>query len=201
MLTKNQMKPSKKLGLGLMAAASIWLAASSAQAADYVIDTKGAHASVNFAIQHLGYSWLTGRFNEFSGEFSYDAAKLEASKINVEINMASVDSNHAERDKHIRSEDFLNTSKHGKTTFVSTGIKNASADKFDVEGNLTFNGVTKAITIAVTKVGEGKDPWGGYRAGFSGEITIKPSEFGLTYNLGPASETVRLWLNVEGIRK
>lgn len=191
----------KLLCRGLLAAAGLWLAATSAQAADYVIDTKGAHASVNFAIQHLGYSWLTGRFNEFSGEFSYDAAKPEASKINVEINVASVDSNHAERDKHIRSKDFLNTDKHPTATFVSTGVKNASADKFDLEGNLTFNGVTKPITIAVSKVGEGKDPWGGYRAGFSGEITLKPSEFGLTYNLGPASETVKLWLNVEGIKK
>lgn len=204
MTTENSVTAKPKLKLfshSLLAAAGLWLAATSAQAADYMIDTKGAHASVNFAIQHLGYSWLTGRFNEFSGEFSYDAAKPEASKIKVDINVASVDSNHAERDKHIRSEDFLNTDKFPTATFVSTGVKNVSDEKFDLEGNFTLNGVTKPITIAVLKVGEGKDPWGGYRAGFSGEMTLRPSEFGLTYNLGPASETVKLWLNVEGIKK
>lgn len=204
MMIHQNTKKHSKLGIfsrSLLASAGLLLAVNSAQAADYVIDTKGAHASVNFAIQHLGYSWLTGRFNEFSGEFSYDAAKPEASKVNVEINVASIDSNHAERDKHIRSKDFLHTDAHPKATFVSTGVKNASAEKFDLEGNFTFNGVTKPITIAVSKVGEGKDPWGGYRAGFAGEITIKPSEFGLTYNLGPASETVKLWLHVEGIKK
>lgn len=189
----------------LLAGTGLWFAlgltAVSAQAAEYVIDTKGAHASVNFTIQHLGYSWLTGRFNDFSGEFSYDPAKPEASKINVLINVASVDSNHAERDKHLRSKDFLNTEVNPTATFVSTAVKNVAADKFDVEGNLTLNGVSKPITIEATKVGEGKDPWGGYRAGFSGVVVLKLSDFGITYNLGPASETVKLWLNVEGVKK
>lgn len=195
------MNAIKKIALGLSCTAALSLATLSTQAADYVIDTKGAHASVNFAIQHLGYSWLTGRFNTFSGDFSYDAAKPEASKIKVTIDMASIDSNHAERDKHIRSSDFLNTDKNKEAVFESTGVANVKDEGFDLNGNLTMNGTTKPITIAVTKVGEGKDPWGGYRVGFSGAITIKPSEWGYTYNLGPASETVKLWLNVEGIRK
>lgn len=195
------MNALKKIAFGLSCSAALSLATLPAQAADYVIDTKGAHASVNFAIQHLGYSWLTGRFNSFAGDFSYDAAKPEASKIKVTIDMASIDSNHAERDKHIRSSDFLNTDKNKEAVFESTSVTNVKEGGFDLNGNLTMNGTTKPITIAVTKVGEGKDPWGGYRAGFSGEITIKPSEWGYTYNLGPASETVKLWLNVEGIRK
>ena len=168
----------------------------------YVIDTKGAHASINFAIKHLGYSVLTGRFDTFSGEFTYDPAKPEASTVNVSIDTGSVNSNHAERDKHLRSDDFLNVEKFPKATFVSTKIvMDDDKDEFDIVGDLTLNGVTKSVTIEVDKVGEGKDPWGGYRAGFAGEITIKPSEFGLTYNLGPASETVKLWLHVEGIKK
>src|SRR5690606_3402287 len=77
----------------------------------YVIDTKGAHASINFEVNHMGFSWLTGRFNNFSGEFTYDPANLAASTINVTIDTASVDSNHAERDKHLRNEDFLNVKK------------------------------------------------------------------------------------------
>ena len=189
----------KKLVLASVFATLI--AAPALQAADYVIDTQGAHAFVQFKVSHLGYSWLHGRFNTFSGTFSYNDKNLAASKIQLDIDTKSVDSNHAERDKHLRSPDFLNVDKHGKATFVSSKVVPKDGANFDLVGNFTFNGVTKEITIAASKTGEGKDPWGGYRAGFAGEITIKPSEFGLTYNLGPASETVKLWLHVEGIKK
>ncbi|MBB3169547.1 YceI family protein [Simiduia aestuariiviva] len=185
----------------LLAGASLWLAATGAHAADYVIDSKGAHASVNFAIQHLGYSWLTGRFNTFEGSFSYDAEKPAESQVNVTIDTQSVDSNHAERDKHLRSKDFLNADKHPKATFVSTKVSNVKDGGFELAGNLTLNGVTKPVTINVTKVGEGKDPWGGYRAGFSGETKLNLKDFNINYNLGPASESVKLWLNVEGVRQ
>ena len=77
-------------------------------ATEYKIDTAGAHAFIQFKIKHLGYSWLYGRFDEFSGRFNYDADKPEASSVNVEINTASLNSNHAERDKHLRGKDFLN---------------------------------------------------------------------------------------------
>ena len=93
----------KKLTLALAAALSL----STANAADYVIDSKGAHASINFKIQHLGYSWLTGRFNDFKGTFSYDDAAPSAAKIMVTIDTDSIDSNHAERDKHLKSPDFF----------------------------------------------------------------------------------------------
>lgn len=167
----------------------------------YVIDTKGAHASINFAIKHLGYSVLTGRFDAFSGEFTYDPAKPEASTVNVSIDTGSVNSNHAERDKHLRSADFLNVEKFPKATFVSTKIVLDDKDEFDIVGDLTLNGVTKSITIEVEKVGEGKDPWGGYRAGFSGETTITLKDFNVKMDLGPASQTVQLELEVEGIKK
>lgn len=168
----------------------------------YVIDTKGAHASINFAIKHLGYSVLTGRFDTFSGEFTYDPAKPEASTVNVSIDTGSVNSNHAERDKHLRSDDFLNVEKFPKATFVSTKIvMDDDKDEFDIVGDLTLNGVTKSVTIEVDKVGEGKDPWGGYRAGFSGETTISLKDFNVKMDLGPASQTVELALEVEGIKK
>ncbi|WP_352284762.1 YceI family protein, partial [Pseudoalteromonas sp. Q18-MNA-CIBAN-0097] len=80
---------------------AMMLSATAANAADYVIDTKGGHASVNFKIKHLGYSWLYGRFNTFDGTFSYDAKNPDASKIMVNIDTTSLDSNHAERDKHL----------------------------------------------------------------------------------------------------
>jgi polyisoprenoid-binding protein YceI len=170
-------------------------------AEDYVIDTKGAHASINFRIQHLGYSWLTGRFNEFAGDFSYDEKDPSASKVAVTINVASIDSNHAERDKHLRSDEFLDVKKFPEAKFVSTGFTETGDGKAELKGDFTLHGVTKPITIAVEHVGHGDDPWGGYRRGFHGTTSIKLADYGITYNLGPASTQVDLMLEVEGIRK
>jgi polyisoprenoid-binding protein YceI len=198
MLKKTMLKKS----LLALAVSSIGVASLPALADTYVIDTKGAHASINFAIKHLGYSVLTGRFDTFSGEFTYDPAKPEASTVNVSIDTGSVNSNHAERDKHLRSDDFLNVEKFPKATFVSKKIVlDDDKDEFDIVGDLTLNGVTKSITIEVDKIGEGKDPWGGYRAGFSGETEITLKDFNVKMDLGPASQTVKLELEVEGIKK
>jgi len=170
-------------------------------AADYAIDTKGQHAFVNFKISHLGYSWLWGTFKEFDGSFSFDAEQPEASRVNVTLQTASIDSNHAERDKHLRSDDFLNVSKHPTATFESTSVKSTGEGTADITGNLTLNGVTKPVVIAAKFLGEGKDPWGGYRAGFEGSTTLKLKDFDIKMDLGPASQTVDLIISVEGVRQ
>ncbi|BDX17736.1 UPF0312 protein [Halopseudomonas aestusnigri] len=188
----------------LMVAATLgglMMAGGLAQAADYQIDKQGQHASVNFKISHLGYSWIYGRFNDFDGSFSWDAAEPEASSVNVTLNTASVDTNHAERDKHIRSADFLNVEEHGTATFTSTGVEMTGDNTAKVTGDLTLNGVTKPVVLDARFIGEGDDPWGGYRAGFDATTTLKLADFGITYNLGPASETVDLIITVEGIRQ
>lgn len=191
-----------KKSLLALAVSSIGVMSLPALADTYEIDTKGAHASINFAVSHLGYSWLTGRFDNFSGQFTYDPAKPESSTVNVTIDTTSVNSNHAERDKHLRSADFLNVEKFPKATFVSTKIVlDDDKDEFNIIGDLTLNGVTKSITIEVDKIGEGKDPWGGYRAGFEGETEINMKDFNIKMDLGPASQTVKLELHVEGIKK
>lgn len=194
---------SLKTAVATAVLAGASLTSVQALAADYVIDAKGAHASINFKIKHLGYSWLTGRFNDFSGDFSYDPAKVEESKINVTIDTTSIDSNHAERDKHLRGSDFLSVDKFPQAKFVSKRITNVEdgGEEFDVVGDLTLHGVTKEITIEVEKVGEGKDPWGGYRAGFEGDTEIRLKDFGIDYDLGPASQVVELELHVEGIKQ
>ena len=172
-----------------------------AMAADYAIDKQGQHAFVNFKISHLGYSWLYGTFKDFDGTFSYDAANPEASKVNVTLKTASVDTNHAERDKHLRSADFLNVSKHDTATFESTSVKSTGEGSADVTGNLTLNGVTKPVVIAAKFIGEGQDPWGGYRAGFEGSTKLKLKDFDIQKDLGPASQEVELILSVEGVRQ
>lgn len=170
-------------------------------AAEYIIDTKGAHAFINFKIKHLGYSWLTGRFNTFDGSFNYDADKPNESRVVIDIDTTSFDSNHAERDKHIRSADFLNVDRYPQAKFSSTQITDQGGGKLKVKGDLTLHGVTKAVVIDADKIGEGKDPWGGYRAGFSGTTQIRLGDFGIPEKLGPASRDVYLELHIEGIRK
>lgn len=181
-------------------AASIALP-SLAQAADYVIDTEKAHAFIQFRIKHLGYSWLLGRFNDFDGKFSYDEAKPAASKVEVDIKTASIDTNHAERDKHLRSDEFLGVGKFPQARFVSNGYKENTDKSATLSGNLTLHGVTRAVTINVKPVGSGPDPWGGYRRGFEGSTTLKLADYAINYNLGPASTEVELFLSLEGIRK
>lgn len=177
------------------------LAGNPVSAADYVIDTKGAHAFIQFKIAHLGYSWLYGRFNKFSGEFSYDKANPSASKVSVQIDTASIDSNHAERDKHLRSDDFLSVKKFPTAKFVSSSYTDNGNGTGKLKGFLTLHGMTNSITIDVKHIGEGKDPWGGYRSGFEGSTTLKLKDYGMNFNLGPASTRAELILSVEGIRK
>jgi polyisoprenoid-binding protein YceI len=172
-----------------------------ANAADYIVDYKGAHASINFKIKHLGYSWLTGRFDKFDGKFNYDAKNPAATKIVVNIDATSINSNHAERDKHLRNDDVLDVSKYAAAKFESTSVKDLGNGKLEVKGNLTLRGVTKPITIDAMKIGEGKDPWGGYRVGFSGTTRIKMADYGIPIQLGPQSTHVDLDLHIEGIRQ
>lgn len=184
----------------ILIATLMTLMASFSYAADYTVDTKGAHASINFKVKHMGFSWLTGRFNTFDGEFSFDDNNVAASKITINIDTASVDSNHAERDKHLRSGDFLDVKKFPTSKFVSTKVEELDNGKMKVTGDLTLHGVTKSIVIDAVKVGEGDDPWGGHRAGFAGEVTINADHFDLPPTMGPGLE-IAFELHVEGTRK
>lgn len=189
------------LGAALFAVAS----SATVQAApeQYVIDTKGAHAFVQFKVKHLGYSWLYGRFNDFSGEFTYDAENPSANTVSVVLDVASVDSNHAERDKHLRADDILDVGKHSQASFESTAYEKTGESTGVLTGDLTLFGKTKSISFEVEHIGGGKDPWGGYRQGFEGKVIINPADWGKDFSkkFGPALSEVELTLSVEGIRK
>lgn len=181
-------------------ACALFLSAQ-AGAAEYAIDTKGAHAFIQFRIKHLGYSWLLGRFNKFDGGFSYDEKNPGASKINVNIDTASIDSNHAERDKHLRGKDFLDVEKYPTARFESTGFKENGNGTATLTGNLTLRGVTRPLTINVKQIGAGPDPWGGQRRGFEGATQFALKDYGINYELGPASREVEMFLSIEGVLK
>ncbi|WOA31265.1 YceI family protein [Alloalcanivorax xenomutans] len=190
----------------VLALMSALMLSSAALAADkpagaYHFDTEGQHQFIMFKISHLGYSWLYGRFNDFDGAFTVDADNPENSTVEATIQTASLDSNHAERDKHLRSADFLDVSKYPTATFKSTGIEKTGDDSARITGDFTLHGVTKPVTLDAKLIGYGDDPWGGYRMGLEASTTLKLADFGITTNLGPASETVEIIISVEGVRQ
>lgn len=186
--------------LAVLLAAVVALPAMLVQAAEeYRIDP--AHSFIHFRVSHLGIAWVQGRFNRFEGEFVFDEQTPANSRVTVTIDTASVDSNHAERDRHLRSDDFLDVRRFPNATFVATGFEDQGDDRGVLTGDLTLHGVTRPVSIDVQHIGHGPDPWGGYRRGFEGRTRFALADFGITYDLGPAAREVELTLSIEGIRK
>jgi polyisoprenoid-binding protein YceI len=123
----------------------------------YEIDTGGMHAFVQFKISHLGFSWLYGRFNDFEGEFTFDPENPANSAVQATIQTASVDTNHERRDKHLRSDDFLDVENHPEATFVSTDFVPLGDDRYRLEGEFTLRGVTREVEIILSIEGVRQD--------------------------------------------
>lgn len=175
----------------LFAAGAAVALTTSVYAADYKID--GAHTAISFTIGHMGFSKTVGRFNEFEGTFS-DTSGAESVDITIKAN--SIDSNHEARDKHLRSPDFFDVKQYPNLTFKSTSV---TGDK--IVGDLTMHGKTNPVTLDLTVVGEGEDPWGGYRKGYTATTTIKRSEWGMNYGIPGVTDEVEIVLQVEGVRQ
>lgn len=148
----------KKTAIATALAAAALVPLSQAQAADYQIDIEGQHAFVQFKINHLGFSYILGSFETFDGQFHYDADDLDASSVSMEVQVNSLTTNHAERDRHILSDDFLNASEFPTATFTSTGFESTGDNEGVVTGELTLHGETQEIEMPVTLMGEGEDP-------------------------------------------
>jgi len=121
--------------------------------------------------------------------------------VSVEIDTASISSNHAERDKHLRGPDYLDSEAYPKATFVSTEVIPEGDNKAKIKGNFTLRGVTKEVVLDMERMGGGPDPWGGQRMGFTGTAKLTIADFGFKKQLGPASTEAELFLDVEGIQK
>lgn len=189
--------------MSTMALASVALtSALHAQAADYVIDTEKQHAFIQFKISHLGFSYILGDFKDFTGNFSYDPDDLEASSINMEVAIDSLTTHHAERDKHILSDDFLDAGKYPTATFTSTGFTSTGEGEGELTGELTLHGETQEITMDVSHIGGGEDPWGGYRQGFEGTTTLALEDYGIDMSDFPeVMHELELYVTFEGIRQ
>ena len=155
---------------------------SESHADNFAVDN--AHSSVIFGISHFGYSYTYGRFSQIRGNFSWDNANPAASRFVVAIDTASIDTNDAKRDDHLRSADFFNANQFPQIIFQSTSVRpaqqNPNGNMYDVIGNLTMHGVTKQVTLPMKKMGEGNGPYGKFRSGFFCQTTLKRSEYGMT---------------------
>lgn len=186
------------------AAALSLLAALPVQAETFAIDA--GHSEVGFQVRHL-VSQTRGRFNEFSGTVSLDPKNLVNSSVDFKIKAASIDTNVADRDKHLRGADFFDVEKYPEITFKSKSIKAAGNDTYNVTGTLTMHGVSKDITLPVTYLGQAKDPWGNTRAGFEATTTLNRKDFGIVWNqaldAGGAvlGDDVKININLETIKK
>jgi len=163
-----------------------------------------AHSEATFQVRHL-VTKVRGRFTDFSGVIQYNEQRPEQSSVTFTINTASVDTSTADRDAHLRSEDFFFADKHPTITFVSSKITSKGDGEFDVRGTLTIRGVAKEITLPVTHLGEAKDPWGQARIGFETETTINRKDFGLMWNAALETggflvgDEVKISLNIQAI--
>lgn len=180
---------------------SLLFYSSALYAEKYIIDTKGVHAFIQFKIKHLGYSWIIGQFNEFEGFFYIDRENINHSKVEVDINSSSINTGHARRDKHLRDQDFLDVKEYPEIKFISKSVKQTSKKEAIVTGDLTLHGVTKSEDLKIILIGEGKDPWGGYRMGFEGSTIIKLKDYNIKRDLGPFSQEVEIFVSIEGIRQ
>lgn len=169
------MKRSQILAIAALAVAPLF-----ASAADtYVVDK--SHSDVSFKVRHLVAN-TPGRFTDYGATVVLEPADLTKSTVDFTIQAASINTDNADRDKHLRTEDFFFVEKYPTLSFKSEKIVKKSANVFDVTGTLTMRGVAKKITVPVEFGGFMKDPWGNDKAGFTTEFTVNRKDFGINWN-------------------
>ena len=146
----------------------------------YTLDP--AHTRIGFVARHAMVTKVRGAFNEFTGTAVLDGANPENSTVQVTIQAASIDTRNAQRDEHLRGNDFLAMKEYPRITFSSTGVRQLDDTTFEVTGDLTIKGVTNSVTVPFTFEGAAKDPFGNLRIGFEGSVTINRKDYGITWN-------------------
>lgn len=196
------------MGAMMRVTAAIWawlIVAGNAQPAGatekYQLDP--THASVLFGVSHLGFSKTFGRFNTIEGVFELDQASPEKSTVQVTIDAASLDTNHAKRDEHLRGKDFFNVAEFPTLTYKSTSVKLTGEKTAVVTGDLTLHGVTKPVPLEVALVNQGPNPMDKTKtvAGFSARGTLKRSDFGMGYAAPVLGDEVEIIIEVDAIRQ
>jgi polyisoprenoid-binding protein YceI len=182
------------------------LVASSAFAAPLSYNADLSHSEIGFKVKHMVISTTSGQFDKFDGKIVWDAEDFKNSKMDVTLQVASVNTNDEKRDKHLRADDFFNAAKYPTIKFVSDTFEK-DGKNFVVTGKLTIKDVTKEIKIPFTASQEIQDPWGMKRMGLEGEFTINRKDYNINFgavmdNGGlMVSEEVKLEISVEAVRK
>jgi polyisoprenoid-binding protein YceI len=171
------MKPTP-LAAGLLLALALTASLAAAAPVTYKVDTD--HSGVSFTIRHF-VSNVPGRFKDFEGEVRYDRQNPAASSVAFSVQAASIDTDNADRDNHLRSPDFFDTEKFPTLTFTSTAVEAKDADTLQVTGDLTLHGVTRRVTIPVEVLGTVATPRG-EKAGFESSFTLNRKDYGITWN-------------------
>jgi len=204
------MKVLNGISFSMLAAAALWLAAPSASEAEpavYQIDP--AHSQVMFKVKHLGISTVTGRFDTLEGSYTFDPDNLANSKVSATIKAASIDTNEADRDKHLRSDEFLNAEKNPDITFVSKGVVQDTDDpnEYSIVGDLTINGVTKTVELEAEYGGKTIDSYGNERTAFEAETEINRKDFNVNWSKKldtgglVVGDEVKIILDIQGVQK
>jgi polyisoprenoid-binding protein YceI len=144
-----------------------------------------AHTTIEFAVKHMMFTTVRGRFKSFSGTVTVDEQSPDGSRVEVTIEAASIDTGVADRDAHLRSADFLDVEHHPSLVFRSTGVEGAhkkEGDRFQVTGDLEIRGKAMPVRLEATFEGFGKDPWGKLRSGFTARAELDRREWGLRWN-------------------
>jgi polyisoprenoid-binding protein YceI len=168
---------------------------SAIPSATYTLDP--AHTSITFMISHLGFSNFTGRFDKPTGTLKLNSKKPEKSKIEVAVETASVDTNVAKLDEHLKGEQFFDAAKYPEIKFKSTKIEKLSDTTGKITGDLTLHGVTKPVTLDVTFHGGGPFMGKGVRLGFAAKTAIKRTDFGMSYFAPMLGDEVTLIIESE----
>jgi polyisoprenoid-binding protein YceI len=142
----------------------------------------GAHSAVSLTVRHMVISKVRGRFAKWSATLALDTADLARSSVDVELDAASIDTGVADRDAHLRSPDFLDAQKYPTLRYRSRRVEALSEDHLRVVGDLTIRDVTREVVLDVEYGGQGKDPWGNQRVGFTATASLNRKDFGLTWN-------------------
>jgi polyisoprenoid-binding protein YceI len=145
----------------------------------YAIDA--SHTDVGFSVRHLMVSKTKGRFSGVSGTVTIAEEPTESS-VEVEIDVASIDTRDDKRDGHLRSADFFDVEQYPTMIFRSTAVRPVGGSNWAVDGDLTVHGVTRPVSLEVTFEGAARDPWGGERLGFTAQGEVDREDFGLSWN-------------------
>src|SRR3954471_4465558 len=146
----------------------------------YTLDP--AHTRIGFVARHAMVTKVRGAFNEFEGTTTIDGDNPANSTVALTLKVDSIDTRNAQRDGHLRTNDFLDIENYPETRFVSTSVKHDGGADFEVTGDLTVKDVTKSVTIPLEFQGAAKDPFGNDRIGFEGSVVINRKDWGITWN-------------------